>query len=168
MIQLIGGSMVLCACVGGALALSAQRRRGLALGEELCRSLTVMERELGRFDPETAQLLRRGGEACTGEGQAFYRRVLRRLEEEPEAGLARLWRQEGEALPLPSGAAKAFLPVGALLGRYDALAQRAGLREAAGAMGEELQSAKEEESRESSLRLALGSCAAVFLLALLL
>lgn len=64
--------------------------------------------------------------------------------------------------------AEEFASAGRLLGRYTAEEQRAGLQMTVQALQEELQLAKEEERRASRLGLALGSCAAVFLLVLLL
>ncbi|MCD8127357.1 MAG: stage III sporulation protein AB [Clostridiales bacterium] len=156
------------ACVGGALHLTWQRREGLRTLEQLIAALLLMERELGRGEPDTATLLELAAQSVAGSASRFFRNVGEALNRNGERPLAELWREEGEALALPSSAKAAFDVAGQILGRYDAREQRKGLHTAAQTLQEELQSAKEEEKQTSRLTLALGSCTAVFLLVLLL
>lgn len=166
--KLIGGALILAACIGGALGERQRRRAAIALAEELTGSLSVLSRELGRSAPDTETLLCRAEAACTGGGAAFYRELRRKMAEEPEESLFLLWKQTVKQFCLPNRIAEEFASAGRLLGRYTAEEQRAGLQMTVQALQEELQLAKEEERRASRLGLALGSCAAVFLLVLLL
>ncbi|MCD8086938.1 MAG: stage III sporulation protein AB [Clostridiales bacterium] len=166
--KLIGGGLVVLACVGGALHLTWQRREGLRTLEQLMGALLLMERELGRGEPDTETLLALAARSVTGPAARFFQRVGEALRRNAERPLAELWREEGEALALPPAARTAFDAVGQLLGRYDAREQRAGLHAAAQTLQEIFRSTKEEEKQTSRLTLALGSCGAVFLLVLLL
>lgn len=163
MMRILGGLLVFTACAGGSLLRTLERAQALRRGEALLGSLRTLERELGRSAPETDALLRRAGAECP----VFYPRLRRRLAEEPEAGLAALWREEAACLSLPERVREPFARAGGILGHYDAETQRTGLHECADTLREELRRVRETECRESSVRLALGSCAAVFLLALL-
>lgn len=166
--KLIGGGLVVLACVGGALHLTWQRREGLRTLEQLIAALLLMERELGRGEPDTATLLELAAQSVTGPASRFFCSVREGLNRNAERPLAALWREAGEALALPPAAKTAFDAAGQILGRYDAKEQRKGLHAAAQTLQEVFQSAKEEEKQTSRLTLALGSCAAVFLLVLLL
>ncbi|MCD7857325.1 MAG: stage III sporulation protein AB [Clostridiales bacterium] len=166
--RLIGGGLVVLACVGGALHLTWQRREGLRTLEQLIAALLLMERELGRGEPDTETLLALAAQSAAGPASHFFRNVGEALNRNAERPLAALWREEGEALALPPAAKVAFDAVGQILGRYDAQEQRKGLHAVAQTLQEIFQSAKEEEKQTSRLTLALGSCGAVFLLVLLL
>lgn len=113
--KLIGGGLVVLACVGGALHLTWQRREGLRTLEQLMGALLLMERELGRGEPDTETLLALAAQSVTGPAARFFQRVGEGLRRNTERPLAELWREEGEALALPPAARTAFAAAGQLL-----------------------------------------------------
>ena len=169
MIRLMGA--VLIAFSAAWLGLSAagelgRRVRGLA---NLAVGLELLERELwerGSPLPEVLAQLAQRTEEPASTLLARSAAACSQLEEEP---FAKAWRRLVEGLEgmTPSGRA-ALLPLGEVLGRYEAQGQREAIAQARAALERERARAEEEKLRMGRVYQALGLSGGGFLVILLL
>ena len=169
MIRLIGA--VLIAFSAAWLGLSAagelgRRVRGLA---NLAVGLELLERELWERGSPLPEVLTQLSQRTEEPASALFARsaaACSQLEEEP---FSKAWRRLVEGLEgmTPPGRA-ALLPLGEVLGRYEAQGQREAIAQARAALERERARAEEEKLRMGRVYQALGLSGGGFLVILLL
>ena len=169
MIRLVGAVLVAfgSACLGlGAAADLGRRVRRL---EAVSAGLELLERELWERGSPLPELLdqlaqRTSDPACTLFAQCAQ--ACGRLEQAP---FSESWRHLVDSLDgLPEGGRRALLPLGEVLGRYEAQGQREAIAQVRAALERERTRAEEEKLRMGRVYQALGLSGGAFLVILLL
>lgn len=169
MIRLMGAALIAGAAAWLGLSAAAELGGRVHRLEALSAALELLERELwerGAPLPEVFQDLSRR----VGEPAAFLfarsARACRSLDREPFQAAWRRLVEELEGLP-PEGRA-ALLPLGEVLGRYEAQGQREAIQRSRSALDRVRLHAEEERGRMGRVYQALGLTGGGFLVILLL
>ena len=167
--KLVGA--VLVAAGSGWLGLSAAAglTRRLRAVQSMIVGLELMERELWERGAALPELMAALARRCSQPAAGFFQRCAEgsaRLEQVP---FGESWRQAVDELELLSlDGRAALLPLGEVLGRYEADSQRQAMEHARQALEREEQRAQEERRRLGRVYQALGLSGGAFLVILLL
>ena len=167
--KLVGA--VLVAAGSGWLGLSAAAglTRRLRAVQSMIVGLELMERELWERGAALPELMAALARRCAQPAAGFFQRCAEGCARLDQVPLGESWRQavdELELLSLDSRAA--LLPLGEVLGRYEADSQRQALEHARQTLEREEQRAQEERRRLGRVYQALGLSGGAFLVILLL
>lgn len=167
--KLVGA--VLVAAGSGWLGLSAASglTKRLRAVQAMISGLELMERELWERGAALPELMAALARRCAPPAAGFFQRCAEGCAQLDQVPFGESWRQAVEGLELLSPDAQAaLLPLGEVLGRYEADSQRKALEHARQALEREEQRAQEERRRLGRVYQALGLSGGAFLVILLL
>ena len=167
--KLVGA--VLVAAGSGWLGLSAASglTRRLRAVQAMISGLELLERELWERGAALPELMAALSRRCTQPAADFFQQCAKGCARLDQVPFGESWRQAVDGLELLSPEARAaLLPLGEVLGRYEADSQRQALEHARQALEREELRAEEERRRLGRVYQALGLSGGAFLVILLL
>lgn len=167
--KLVGA--VLVAAGSGWLGLSAAAglTKRLRAVQSMIVGLELMERELWERGAALPELMAALARRCSQPAADFFQRCAEGCTRLDQVPFGKSWRQAVDELELLSQDGRAaLLPLGEVLGRYEADSQRQALEHARQALEREEQRAQEERRRLGRVYQALGLSGGAFLVILLL
>ena len=169
MIRLLGAVLLAAGCALLGFRAAAElggRTRGLGA---LLSGLEMMERELMFNAMPLPQLMEQLAGRTQEPARSLFRRCGQELEGPDREPLSEIWARAVDACPqLGEQGTQILLPVGQVLGRYEAAQQQQGLRRAQEELKDLLARAEEERGRMGRVYRALGLSGGAFLVILLL
>lgn len=167
--KLVGA--VLVAAGSGWLGLSAAcgLTRRLRAVQAMITGLELLERELWEHGTALPELMASLARRCTPPAADFFKACAQGCKRLDQVPFGESWRQAVDELELLSSEGRAaLLPLGEVLGRYEADSQRQALEHARQALEREEVRAEEERRRLGRVYQALGLSGGAFLVILLL
>ena len=167
--KLVGA--VLVAAGSGWLGLSAASglTRRLRAVQAMISGLELLERELWERGAALPELMAALAQRCSQPAADFFQACAQGCAKLDQVPFGESWRQAVDGLELLSPEARAaLLPLGEVLGRYEADSQRQALEHARQALEREELRAEEERRRLGRVYQALGLSGGAFLVILLL
>lgn len=167
--KLVGA--VLVAAGSGWLGLSAASglTRRLRAVQAMISGLELLERELWERGAALPELMAALAQRCSQPAAGFFQACAQGCAKLDQVPFGESWRQAVDGLELLSPEARAaLLPLGEVLGRYEADSQRQALEHARQALEREELRAEEERRRLGRVYQALGLSGGAFLVILLL
>ena len=169
MVRLVGAVLVAVCCSWlGFCAAEELHKRTQAL-RQMAAGLVLLERELELGGPPLEQLLTRGADRSQGPARALFRGCARGLERLDEEEFSSLWRRQlSQRKELGEEGQSLLLPLGNLLGRYDAEQQRDSIAAVRIQLEELAARSDTERRRQGRVYQVLGLSGGAFLVILLL
>lgn len=164
--RLTGALLLTAAGLMAGLSGAGRLSRRAGMREALCRMLAMLGFELGRFRTPLPALFELLARRLDGEGAALCRRTAEGLETLGERDFSQIW--EAALEPLPEQERDILLPLGTVLGRYDAQEQAQAVARCLRDMELARDSARAEAGEKGRVYTALGGAAGVMLSILLL
>lgn len=164
--RLLGAALLTGAFVlAGLLGAGGLKRRAREL-EELMLTMELLGFELGRFRAPLPALCRQLSQHAPGCGAACFRRLLLLTESRPELCFWQQWALAME--PLAEPARGCLLPLGQILGRYEAAEEQAAVEACRRRLELLWQKARDDHSRNARVYVGLAACAGAVLSVMLL
>ena len=167
--KLMGAVLVAAGCGWLGLGAAAGLTRRLRAVQAMIVGLELLERELWERGAALPELMAALGRRCAPPAAGFFQTCAQGCAHLDQTPFGESWRQAVEGLTLlsPEGRA-ALLPLGEVLGRYEADSQRQALEHARQALEREEERAQEERRRLGRVYQTLGLSGGAFLVILLL